>query len=114
MRPIIALLMLASVLMANELKCHQEEDRVYCTYFMDDRETTRRIKFHWYSPKSPIDDRKRVMDVDANNFSVYDYRLIYGRVAGKWKVVVEDYKNDGIYFNEFTIDERFDTSFIED
>ncbi len=99
---------------ANEVKCHIEDDRIYCKYFIDrsDNDHGKSVVFHWYSP-SKKDDRVRTFKVPPYYGSVYDYRYLPGREKGKWIVVVKDLETNETSKTTFVIDNEDDDIFEE-
>ena len=89
-RFIFLIFILSLLLQANSLKCEKKDNRIVCTYFSDrsDNDSDIVLKFHWISPKSPIDDRVREVNIPPYYGSAYDYRFIPGRVRGHWIVKV--------------------------
>ena len=109
---ILFILSLCLQVQANSLKCEKKENRVVCTYFSDrsDSDSDVVLKFHWISPKSPLDDRTREINIPPYYGSSYDYRFIPGRIQGHWivKVTIKD-TNESVqtYFDINESDDEF-------
>jgi len=101
---------------AADVRCRIENERIYCTYFLDrsDNPDGKRVEFHWYSPHSPEDDRIRHFDIPPLYGSVYDYRFLPGRAKGVWRVVVTDLENNESVETTFDINATDDSMFEEE
>ncbi|HIE34677.1 MAG TPA: hypothetical protein EYP79_00570 [Campylobacterales bacterium] len=108
------LFFLSSMLLANEVKCIMEQERVYCTYFIDrsDNENGKVVVFHWQSPLGN-DDRVRIFNIPPYHGSVYDYRYLPGREKGEWIVVVKELDSNKSVKTSFVI-ENNDEEFFEE
>ena len=96
-----------------DLTCNIEQQKIYCTYFIDrsDNQNGKKVEFHWYSPNAQ-DDRIKVFEVPPLYGSIYDYRFLPGRVAGKWRVVARELDTNKSAEATFELNESED--FFED
>ncbi len=112
----IGAMLLPWLLHAAEVQCRIENERIYCTYFLDrsDNPAGKAVEFHWISPHSPEDDRIRIFDIPPRYGSVYDYRFLPGRARGTWRVEVTDLDTNETVFTTFDVNETDDTIFEEE
>jgi len=105
---------LITALSGSALKCKIENERIYCKYFIDrsDNKNGKKITFYWKSP-SGKDDRKKTFWVPPNYGSVYDYRYLMGREAGKWEVEAKEENTEKKANFSFTIDKKQEWLFEE-
>ena len=106
-------LILSSFIYADSLKCEKKETRVVCTYFTDRSDSDKDIvlKFEWISPKTPLDDRVREVNIPPYYGSAYDYRFIPGRVLGHWSVKVTRKDTNSTIKTSFDINSSDDEFF---
>ncbi|WP_300369074.1 hypothetical protein [Hydrogenimonas sp.] len=102
--------------MAANVQCNIENERIYCTYYLDrsDNQNGKNVEFHWVSPDSPDDDRVRHFQIPARHGSVYDYRFLPGRAKGVWHVKVIDLDTNETVETTFDINTTDDSMFEED
>ena len=103
-------------LFAANVQCEIENERIYCTYFLDrsDNQNGKEVEFHWISPNSPDDDRIRHFRIPPQHGSVYDYRFLPGRAEGTWRVEVVDLDDNETVSTTFDINTTDDSMFEED
>lgn len=103
------ILLLMPLLLFGDLVCHIENERIYCTYFIDRSDNTNgvTVQFHWYSP-SGKDDRIKFFEVPPLYGSVYDYRFLPGRENGRWRVVATELENNKSAQTTFEINQSDD------
>jgi hypothetical protein len=78
---------------SNTLICEvlgEGSKRIQCTFFTSRVNYDRNITFEWKSPSIGKDDRTRMIILNANYGSLYDFRYYYGRSPGEWHVSVKD------------------------
>ncbi|WP_353661476.1 hypothetical protein [Hydrogenimonas sp. SS33] len=117
MRPFAPLfLTMAVALLGADVQCNIENERIYCTYYLDrsDNPAGKRVEFHWISPTSPEDDRIRHFDIPPLYGSVYDYRFLPGRAKGVWHVQVTDLDTNETVETAFDINTTDDSMFEEE
>ncbi len=109
----LLIFILSSFLQASFLKCEKKENRIICTYFSDRSDSSNDVilKFHWISPKSPLDDRIKEINIPPNYGSAYDYRFIPGRIHGHWTVKVTKKDTNESVQTYFDINESDDEFF---
>jgi len=112
----IGAMLLPWLLQAAEVQCRIENERIYCTYFLDrsDNPAGKEVEFHWISPHSPEDDRIQIFDIPPRYGSVYDYRFLPGRVKGAWRVQVTDLETNETVSTIFDVNETDDSMFEEE
>ncbi len=111
----LCILMYVSADAAN-VQCRIENERIYCTYFLDrsDNQNGKDVEFYWISPNSPDDDRIRHFRIPPQHGSVYDYRFLPGRAKGTWEVKVIDLDSNQTARTTFDINSTDDSMFEED
>ncbi|WP_456381311.1 hypothetical protein [Hydrogenimonas sp.] len=116
MKKTAALLLYTFLLFGSDVKCHIENERVYCVYYLarSDNVKGKNVQFHWISPTSREDDRIRHFQIPPYHGSVFDYRFLPGRAKGTWYVVVTDMDTNETVETTFEIDETDDSMFEED
>ncbi|WP_456323186.1 hypothetical protein [Hydrogenimonas sp.] len=99
--------------MAAKVQCNIENEKIYCTYYLDrsDNPSGKEVLFHWISPRSPEDDRIRHFKIPPLYGSVYDYRFLPGRAKGVWRVVVRDLDTNETAVTTFDINSTDDSMF---
>ncbi|RUM43639.1 MAG: hypothetical protein DSY46_07935 [Hydrogenimonas sp.] len=116
-RLMIALCLMAqSPIIAADIQCRIENERIYCTYHLDrsDNQHGKSVEFHWISPHSPVDDRIRHFRIPPRYGSVYDYRFLPGRAKGVWRVRVTDLETNATVETTFKITTTDNSMFEED
>ncbi len=116
-RIILSLFAVSGVwLMAASVQCKIENERIYCTYYLDrsDNQNGKNVEFEWISPASPDDNRIRHFQVPPQHGSVYDYRFLPGRAKGVWHVRVTDLDTNETVETTFDINTTDNTIFDED
>ncbi len=103
------------ILDAANVQCDIENERIYCTYYLDRSDNTdgKEVEFHWISPHSPDDDRIRHFRIPPYYGSVYDYRFLPGRARGIWRVEVIDLETNETVATTFDINSSDDSMFEE-
>ncbi len=109
-------LSLLSFAVAANVQCRIENERIYCTYYLDrsDNQNGKEVEFRWISPNAPEDGRVRHFQIPAQHGSVYDYRFLPGRAKGVWRVQVIDLETNETVETTFEIDATDDSMFEED
>ena len=112
----IGVLLLAVWGWGANVQCEIENERIYCTYFLDrsDNQSGKEVEFRWISPLSPEDDRIRHFHIPPRYGSVYDYRFLPGRAEGVWHVKVIDLETNETVETAFDINGTDDSMFEED
>ncbi|WP_345978158.1 hypothetical protein [Sulfurimonas sp. HSL3-7] len=70
------------------LICLEENEKIICKLMTKRANSERSVKFNWFSPTSPRDDRERTFILPANHASLFDSRNKEGRAKGRWTVTV--------------------------
>jgi hypothetical protein len=109
-------LMWAISLTAAKVQCNIENERIYCTYYLDrsDNQNGKEVEFRWISPATPDDNRIRHFQVPPRHGSVYDYRFLPGRAKGVWRVQVTDLDTNTTVETTFDINTTDNSMFDED
>ncbi len=114
--PLILLLSLFSFAVAANVQCRIENERIYCTYYLDrsDNQNGKNVEFRWISPNAPEDERVRHFQIPPQHGSVYDYRFLPGRAKGVWHVRVVDLDTNETVETTFEINATDDSMFEEE
>jgi hypothetical protein len=67
-------------------KVEGEIAKIRCKFSTESAPQDREVTFFWRSPTSPMDDRKRTLELPGGHRSVFDERYLYGRAAGEWEI----------------------------